>query len=71
MAKIYSLLATLIARLRTNDCLPDPVAMLSPRDWADLPTYHPAAILRAQGAAQQEIYQMLVEDLIAAKAGLG
>ena len=42
MAKIYSLLATLIARLRTNDCLPDPVAMLSPRDWADLPTYHPA-----------------------------
>ncbi len=34
--------AALAAALRPEETAPDPLASFNPRDWADLPVYHPA-----------------------------
>jgi hypothetical protein len=41
MHKILMVLRQLLAQLMVRDCPPDPLAALSPRDWADLPAIHP------------------------------
>jgi hypothetical protein len=41
MFKIYKRMKTILAALLAADQPSDPLATLSPRDWADLPVYHP------------------------------
>lgn len=42
MAKIYKLLAAVLAWSRECICATDELPGLSARDWADVPAYHPA-----------------------------
>jgi hypothetical protein len=41
MEKLLSLLRRLVAGLLPPQAAADPLDTLSPRDWADLPAYHP------------------------------
>jgi hypothetical protein len=41
MSKIYNAWKEIMAWLAAPVCPPDALAALSPRDWADLPSYHP------------------------------
>jgi len=41
MSKIYNAWKEVMAWLSAPVCPPDPLAALSPHDWADLPAYHP------------------------------
>lgn len=42
MHKIWTRIRRWMSEIIAIDCLPDPLDTLSPRDWADLPTTHPA-----------------------------
>ncbi len=41
MQKLFNILRAWLASLAAPECTPDPLAMLAPRDWADLPAHHP------------------------------
>ena len=41
MDKIFNLVRHLLARLFEPASPANPICDLTPRDWADLPTYHP------------------------------
>jgi hypothetical protein len=43
MDKIFTLIRTFLAGLFEAACPADPVSLMSPRELADLPVYHPKA----------------------------